>query len=100
LRAIPRLEIEVLDKKQIKKKCGKGIYDKVKRGLSCLDHGSFRIVFREKEPESVRPSDVHPDWIVINVAHPVEPPVLVKLILDAEEENRQIDLLTEESKFL
>lgn len=96
LRAIRGLEIEVLDKKQIKKKCGRGIYEKVKRGLSRLDHGAFRIAFREKESESVWPSDVRLGWIVINVAHPVESSELVNLILKSEDEIRRIDALDKE----
>ena len=95
LQAIRGLEIEVLDKKEIKKKCGKGIYNKVRKGLSLLDHGAFRITFREQESESVWPSDARLGRIVINAAHPVEPSKLVELILKTEGEIQNIDALKE-----
>lgn len=71
-------DLKVFDKRLIKKYLGRGLYEGWKKSLEELHYRKLIIVFIAKEPRVSWPSDMYPDWLVINIARAPDKEAILK----------------------
>ncbi len=94
------LEFEIVEEKEIKKNCQKGLYNKAKEILFQVNPEELLLfVFRDKKSQACWPSEDYSGGVIINMARTLKISDLNKAREEAREKRRQeLDSIIAESE--